>query len=85
MVGRTSRKKAEQMNDPSAWAKQLDIVYGGGRAVCPVCGNMETEHSFSVFEDGVGFGDFYCRKCGAGTHLSRMKFPEGIKIELKEL
>ena len=49
---------------------------------CPKCGSKETETSFFMFPDGIGFGDMSCKNCGDSVHISRMKSPDQTKAKI---
>ena len=78
--GRTTKRNSE-MNKITEWVKQIDKAYAGENLVCPVCGEKTNASKFYVFPDGVGYCDFICNNCGEHEHLSRIKYPEYVKIE----
>lgn len=65
----------------SGWLKQLDRMYAGERVKCPNCGSNDTSCSFYVFDGGVGYADFVCNKCSENEHISRIRYPDNIKIK----
>lgn len=69
------------MNKIGEWLLQIDNAYKGDALICPVCGAKTKASKFYVFENGVGYCDFICDKCGEKEHMSRIKYPENITIE----
>lgn len=69
-------------NNPVKYALLLEKVYNGEQIRCPQCGKAGLQHKFfSPENDRVGFAQFHCPHCFADAHLSRVRFPEGIKTE----
>lgn len=69
----------------NGWLDQIDDIYAGKSGICPVCKSKKIETKFYVFNNGIGFADFNCLQCGEKEHLSRIKYPDGIKIDLIHL
>ncbi|MDO5345312.1 MAG: transposase [Lachnospiraceae bacterium] len=69
-------------SDPVAYALLLEKVYKGETVKCPKCGKEGLQHSFfSPKDDRVGFAQFHCKYCDTSSHLSRVRFPDGIETE----
>lgn len=64
-----------------AWAKQIKRAYNGETLTCPACESQNTKADFYVSDSGVGYCDFACLDCGEKDHISRIKYPNNIRIK----
>lgn len=70
------------VKNPIKYVYLLEKVYKEEIVECPECGAPGLMHDFYADKtDRIGFAQFKCNKCGAEAHLSRVKFPEGIKFK----
>lgn len=73
------------MPKKNGWPSQLVKAYYGEQLTCPSCGKNTVECHCYVFPDGIGYVEMKCNGCGDHIRFDRVKYPEGVKVEIEEI
>lgn len=61
------------------WVHAYTAKLDGAEVRCPECGHGLVEWKLAGDPaTRVGFAVLWCRSCGKGTYISRVKFPEAV-------